>query len=398
MKVGIYLGDLSPAAGGGFTFQDDVLRAIVQALPDSSLEFAVLSSKEPTGIPPQLASRLSHVQVASEQAQRRRRVLQLGVPGLRFLVRAAGVATRFDKLARRAGVDFVWFVTPYFDETDLPYIFTVWDLQHRVQPWFPEVSSSGRWHYRETNFRTMLSRAVFTIACNSAGAHELERFYECPSERIRILPHPTPAFALAAAGLEKPARPSRLQLPDTFFYYPAQFWPHKNHVGLLRALALLGNRRGDRITLVLSGSDRGNLAYVRAEAERLGLADQVRFVGFVSREELVALYRNALALVYPSYFGPENLPPLEAFALGCPVVAADVHGSREQLGEAALLADPRDFAAWADAMNAVASDAGLRSSLIARGAARARQWTAGEYVRHVLSGIEEFARVRATWP
>ncbi len=325
-------------------------------------------------------------------------MLQLGVPGLRFLLRSAGVASRFDRLARRAGVDFVWFVTPNFDETDLPYAFTVWDLQHRVQPWFPEVSSGGRWHYRETNFRTMLARAVFAITCNRAGAQELERFYECAPERIRILPHPTPAFALAAAGQEKPAAPQRLGLPQAFFFYPAQFWPHKNHVGLLRALVLLASRHGKRIPLLLSGSDRGNLAHVRAQVERLGLADQVSFAGFVSREELIALYRNALAVVYPSYFGPENLPPLEAFALGCPVVAADVHGAREQLGEAALLADPGDFAAWADAMNTVASDADLRSSLIARGTARARQWTANEYVRDVLSAIEEFERVRATWP
>ena len=54
------------------------------------------------------------------------------------------------------------------------------------------------------------------------------------------------------------------------------------------------------------------------------------------------LYTNAFSLVYPSFFGPENMPPLEAFALGCPVIASEVSGAKEQLGNAAILFDPRD--------------------------------------------------------
>ena len=398
MRVGLYLGDLRPDAGGGFTFQDEVLQAVIRALPGTSLEFVLLSSQAPTGITPQISARLPHCRLPGERGQRLGRVLRYGLQGPRFLLRAAGLRSSFDRLARRAGIDFVWFVTPYFDETDLPYAFTVWDLQHRVQPWFPEVSSGGRWQYRELSYRTMLARAAFVIACNGAAARELERFYGCPPQRTLLLPHPTPAFALAAAAQEKPALPSRLPVRDGFFFYPAQFWSHKNHIGLLRALAILRQRHGKSIPLILSGSDRGNVAHVRAEAGRLGITELVHFAGFVSRAELVALYRNALALVYPTYFGPENLPPLEAFALGCPVVASEVDGAREQLGDAALLADPRDFDAFADAMNAVASNPELRQTLVARGLVRARQWTADDYARQALAAIEAFARVRASWP
>ena len=136
-------------------------------------------------------------------------------------------------------------------------------------------------------------------------------------------------------------QPEVLRAP--YLLYPAQFWSHKNHATLLRALALL-----PEYTLACVGSDKGYLDHVRGLARELGVLDRVRFLGFVETDELVALYRGAHALVYLSFFGPENLPPLEAFALGCPVVQADVAGAREQLGDAALLVPPTDPRAVAD--------------------------------------------------
>ncbi len=398
MRVGLYLGDLRPDAGGGFTFQDEVLQAVIRALPGTSLEFVLLSSQAPTGFTPQISARLPHCRLPGERGQRlgrgcamgyRDRASCCGLPACA----AASTGSRGAPASISSGSSRRTSTKPIC-RTPL----RCWDLQHRVQPWFPEVSSGGRWQYRELSYRTMLARAALVIACNGAAARELERFYGCPPQRTLLLPHPTPAFALAAAAQEKPALPSRLPVRDGFFFYPAQFWSHKNHIGLLRALAILRQRHGKSIPLILSGSDRGNVAHVRAEAGRLGITELVHFAGFVSRAELVALYRNALALVYPTYFGPENLPPLEAFALGCPVVASEVDGAREQLGDAALLADPRDFDALADAMNAVASNPELRQTLVARGLVRARQWTADDYARQALAAIEAFARVRASWP
>ena len=95
-------------------------------------------------------------------------------------------------------------------------------------------------------------------------------------------------------------------------------------------------RRAHDYELVLVGDDKGQAGHVASLVREMGLSDSVHQLGFVETEELVALYRGAHSLLYLS-FGPENLPPLEAYALGCPVVASDVPGAREQLGEAALL-------------------------------------------------------------
>ncbi len=135
----------------------------------------------------------------------------------------------------------------------------------------------------------------------------------------------------------------------TFLFYPAQFWPHKNHVNLLHAVKLL-KQRGRNISLVLTGSDHGNLAYVRKTAQDLGLDDHVHFCGFVPYEDILTFYREARALSYVSFFGPENLPPLEAMALECPVILSDIPGVRALHGDGPILVDPRKPDAIADSV------------------------------------------------
>jgi glycosyltransferase involved in cell wall biosynthesis len=154
---------------------------------------------------------------------------------------------------------------------------------------------------------------------------------------------------------------------------------------------------GIKVPVVFVGSDKGNQQHVRTTAQRMGLAPDVWFLGFVPRDELIALYRNALGLVYPSFLGPENLPPLEAFALGCPVVAADVSGARDQLGDAALLVDPRRGESIALAVRALHDDPALRADLVRRGRARARQFTGDDFVRGILSLLDEFQNISRCW-
>ena len=130
---------------------------------------------------------------------------------------------------------------------------------------------------------------------------------------------------------------------------------------MLKALRTLVDFDPDTPTLVLVGSDKGNRTFVERRAAELGISHKVLFLGFVPTEDLVGLYTNAKALVYPSFSGPENLPPLEAFALGCPATVANYRGAEEQLGDAAVLFDPMSPAAIADAIRSVVTNELLRT-------------------------------------
>jgi glycosyltransferase involved in cell wall biosynthesis len=142
-----------------------------------------------------------------------------------------------------------------------------------------------------------------------------------------------------------------------FFFYPAQFWAHKNHVNLINAFERFVVKYPN-FKLVLTGSDKGNLEYVKRLVEEKGLMEYVVFPGFVPQEYINTFYTNAAALTMVSYFGPTNMPPLEAMELGCMVIASNLAGHREQMGDSAIYVDPLDVLSIEVAMEEVLKNRG----------------------------------------
>jgi glycosyltransferase involved in cell wall biosynthesis len=252
------------------------------------------------------------------------------------------------------------------------------------------------WQHRENFYSHVLKRAAFVVTGTEAGKKEIQIFYGVPEASVRVLPHPTPQFALEVAPADF-AELEKYKLPQNYVFYPAQFWSHKNHVTLLRALRHLKETDNLRLPVVFTGSDQGNETYVRQVVKALQLEEQVYFLGHVSRQTLRLLYQNALALCYVSFFGPDNLPPLEAFALGCPVIAADVPGASEQLGDAAIRVNPANELEIARALKLLFYDKRKREDLIGLGKARARRFTGRDLAQGLFDLLDEFEPVRDCW-
>ena len=399
MKIGVYLAGFTPDVGGGYTFQTDVFAAFVEMVGGRVEEFVILCDSpvifelaQKSSLPTNCrAVQLPALRLSSKIA----RWLALLVPQSRRFVAHWG---RLQQVVTKERIEFLWYVGGGAQElVDLPYIATVWDIQHRTHPWLPEVSKKGLWESREASHATYLARATYIITGTDTGMRELELYYRIPRERMRKLAHPTPAFALHGMQNKTPDIRSRYDLSDDFFIYPAQFWPHKNHVNLLYALAELNRTYAYRPILVLVGSDKGSKAFIQEQAVALGVDMQLRFTGFISVDELVALYREATGLVYISMSGPENLPPLEAFALSCPALVSDVPGAREQFGDSAIFVPPFDPVAIAEGWHRLKSDIKLRDHLIAAGRQRAESWTAQNYVAGVFAIFDEFKPIRRCW-
>jgi glycosyltransferase involved in cell wall biosynthesis len=385
VRIAVHLPELDPRRGGGFTFQESLAAALERVRGETRHEFVIYAPVDlgPNSVRLQSSRRT----LAAGRLVRLTREVQEHALGVRPL----SGRTWFERSLDRERIDLVWFGTQRAEDCrGRPFVFTMWDLQHLEQPWFPEVSADGEWELRQVFFSRYVPRATRIIVPNDAGREELLRHFHVGPERVLVLPHPTPEFARRAAA--SPERASAPAVPAPYLVYPAQFWAHKNHATLLRMLARL-----PEYTLALVGADKGYLDHVQGIARELGVMERVRFLGFVETAELATLYRGAHALVYLSFFGPENLPPLEAFALGCPVVQADVPGAREQLGDAALFVPPTDEAAAADAVRQL-EDAGLRGRLIEAGRERAAVYSADAYVRGVLDFLDEFEPVRSCWP
>lgn len=373
MKVALVQQRIEAKAGGVWTFQETLTEQLARLAPSIEHEFGRFEIAEGTR------------QLLSKGLTRGLRVLQ---DDILELPRVVARTTAFERALTREQIDLVWFTGSYACEVDRPYILTLYDVEHLRQPWFPEVSANGTWRLRERFFSRYIEQATRVIVPNQAGRDQIVEHYRIGPERVLCLGHPTPTFALEAAS--RPVRPAP-NVPGPYLLYPAQFWAHKDHPTLLEMLRLLPEYR-----LVLVGSDKGQADRVRHLAARMGVTDRVTFAGFVEVDDLVALYQHAHALVYASLFGPENLPPLEACALGCPAIVADVPGASEQLGDAALRVSPQDPSAFAAAVRELEST-DVRERQIARGHARATRGGAADYVGGVLNFIDEFERTLRCW-
>jgi glycosyltransferase involved in cell wall biosynthesis len=403
MKVALFISNQTPEVGGGYTFESQLLDVLFQLYPKSRHTF-VLFCSEREGVDRSPDKSLQVVPTYLDLQARIKLKVSVVVRAilrkLRYPRSKLTLAGWYEKhllnLLKINQIDLILSFTPSCPTVEYPYITTVWDLQHRLQPYFPEVSLGGEWENRENTYTKILKRATFIITGTVTGKAEIEKFYQIPTDRIKVIPFFTPQLG-STEDLSDRDVTTKYNLPDRYLFYPAQFWPHKNHINLLLAIKCLQDKYNLEIPLVLVGADKGNQSYVRAMVEDLDLSKQVYLLDFVPQAEMAPLYRNAFALIFLTFFGPDNLPPLEAMALGCPAIVSNVSGAKEQLGSAALLVDPKQPEEIALAIKSLVEDSLLRQSLIDKGLIRANQWTATDYLNQIFSVIDDFEAIRRCW-
>lgn len=250
-------------------------------------------------------------------------------------------------------------------------VVTVHDLTFYRLP--KRYRADRRWYYR--SLAQMARRADRVIVPSGAVASDVVRYLRYPSERIRVVPEAARYDLAPAAEDAVAALCARLKVEPGYLLCVGTAEPGKRAVDAVRALAVL-RERGVRMQLVLAGNEGPLSRALRREAGRLGVAEDVRFAGYVPDSELAALYTGALALVFPSLYEGFGLPPLEAMACGTPAIVANAPAMSEVLEGGAIFVPLRDPRAIADAAERLARDAGWREEWRQRGHAveRAYSW------------------------
>jgi glycosyltransferase involved in cell wall biosynthesis len=216
---------------------------------------------------------------------------------------------------------------------------------------------------------------------------ELARYLHCDPDRIRVIllgvdhvsnRHVSPAVL---DGLPIPATPFVLAVSSANL--------NKNFAAVGEALRLLGP---DAPICVVAGQRRDDIF----QRGGVGSADEnsgrVRFCGYVSDDQLIALMERALCLVYPSFYEGFGLPPLEAMSRGCPVIVSHTSAIPEICGNAAIYCDPADPGSIATAISKLGQDKSLQASAPALGRDRAVLFTWRESARRLVECLNEDAR------
>jgi glycosyltransferase involved in cell wall biosynthesis len=304
---------------------------------------------------------------------------------------ADGVVPPSKGAAEADGADLVHLPTQQGFVTRLPTLYHPWDLQHVHYAHFfaPEERRD-----RDRIYRTLCRQARVVVAQTRWGAEDLVANLDVPRRKIAVIPAASPLAAYGEPAEDDLARVrAAYDLPDAFFLYPAQTWPHKNHLGLVDAVALLAGE-GIRPAVVCAGWQNDFYGTIEGRVRERGLEGLIRFPGLVPGADVPALYRLARALVFPSLFEGWGFPLLEAFSAGLPVACSDIPVLREVVGPAAATFDPTRSEDVAATLKRVWEDDGLRRELAERGRARSREFSWERTARICRAHYRRVAGVR----
>lgn len=359
MKVAIWLdADYCPEEGGGFSYYDKLVKAIDNYCFSLDLDICFVSNGDITALPLKrekyqlyYKSNLSFVEKIKAHIPLYKDYYKPILQNQKNQAKNRSYVQQLHSL----GIDIIYYLRQGECHIEnFPFVVTNWDIGHSSTYAFPELAHDGQFESRSRFYNTILPKALFVLAESEAGKQELIQYTHISGDKIKVVP----IFAGNCVEEKLPDMDQQNILQKynltshKFFFYPAQFWAHKNHYGLLQAFAIFHQQHLD-YKLVLTGADKGNLSYVKSIVEQLHLTEAVIFPGFVSTGTINTFYAQCTSLVMASYFGPTNMPPIEAMQLGCPVICSDISGHHEILEDAALYFDPANTQSIVDAMEQV---------------------------------------------
>ncbi len=293
--------------------------------------------------------------------------------------------TVYPLLMRYSGADALLAtcnVVPF--GVSMPTVLVIQSLQY-----FEPLAAYGavRRHYLRVALTNSVRRASAVICVSHASKEELVKLTGIERRKVHVVYHGLPPSHLA--GKQPANRPPSTQ---PYILYVSSLYAYKNVFRVLDAYAMLRRGEGIRQRLRIIGPEADyTVEDVRRRAIGLGVGEHVDVLGAVDHTELPEHYAGADLFIYPSLYETFGLPPLEAMAAGCPVVAANSSSIPEVVGDAAELVDPLDVGMIATGMHKVLTDDARRNELVKRGQARAAEFTWERAGRQTLELLKQAA-------
>ena len=292
------------------------------------------------------------------------------------------------RIARSVDVLYIPYCPmPIFPFAPVPTIYSIHDIQHVHYPQFFTASERVE---RDAAFASTVTDAALIQASTRYMAGEFAaHFRDFPGSRFIVIPEGVDLAAFAGAP-ESDVR-QRYNLPERFLFYPAQFWPHKNHITIFKALAELA-ASGIHIPLVLTG------ARYSASKELLAYLDQsgtnnIHYLGVVPYSDIIALHKAARFMVTASLYESSSIPILEACAAGTPIIASAAPAHVEQAEALQMqLFPPTDHSALANILRSSWNDDGLIARQVAHNSQAIKAFTWACAAERYLDALESLHR------
>ena len=295
-------------------------------------------------------------------------------------------------------IDLVYFLSPSSISqalNNIPYIATLWDLGHLEELEFPELTNDRIFESRELMYTKSLKKAFKVIVDSAYSKQYTINKYNLDEKRIEVLKF-LPNIRVAD-NEEFIDIKNIYNIKNDYVFYPAQFWAHKNHMFILKAIKILREKKNIDVDVIFSGSNKGNLDYILNKAKQFGVDDLIHYVGFVPNSQIPYLYKQSLSLVMPTYLGPTNIPPLEAFFYKTPVCYSDKPSFREQVGDAVFYMNLKDPNSLVENIITIKNNKELVDYKIHKGLEIISSWSEEDFYKSLKTIFGEYQYIRDGW-
>ncbi len=269
MNIALIYNSKSQTRGGGYTFQEELINNI-QKIKDEKISFTLIYSQ------------ILNDKFLDIYKNKYENIIHLNrniydrfrenlIRNFNFFSERSNYRSKLDKICYEKNIDMIIFLDNIHTiHTNFPFITIVYDVDHLKFPFFPEYSKNNKWYKRENSLNTHLRKASGIISGTNYGISQIKEYYGIPKNKLFKIPHPSIKYDfeqdisidnnyIRELGLEK----------NKFLFYPAQFWAHKNHKSLINLGIKLKDKFNYDLKIVLSGSDKGNLSYIKEEIKKI---------------------------------------------------------------------------------------------------------------------------------
>jgi glycosyltransferase involved in cell wall biosynthesis len=224
----------------------------------------------------------------------------------------------FQKFLKTNQIDLIIFTQPSFYSLycdGVQFVINIWNTEIKKYYNLNEFITGG-YEYQNRIINFSVEKAFKIIVFTEENKKDLNELYGCRKEKI-VIQNLTPILPnIYKRNKNKDYLKifNDLNLNSNFkwFFYPAQFWPHKNHRYLIEVMKELNKKNNHNIGFVFCGVDKGNLPFVKEIIKKENLSDNIKILGFINDEEIISLYINCAAVILPTLLGRSSLPLLES--------------------------------------------------------------------------------------
>lgn len=261
---------------------------------------------------------------------------------LKFLSKLSVLFNPYRKYVIRSQIDLLHVPFQYSPiyNADVPVIITMHDIQEYH---YPEYFTTSQKLHRKINNINAMDESDHIIVSFDHIKNDLLKYFDVMPGKISICPPPfAEDWFLSKKVISVEDLESKFQIENEFLLYPAATWKHKNHSSLFKALSLL-NEEGLKIQLICTGNKTDYFEDLQKESDDLGLGDQIKFLGIVSEEDLIGLYKCTSLVVIPTKYEAGSGPLYEAMRYSVPVICSDVTSLPDTMDNKKYIFNPNNI-------------------------------------------------------